>query len=77
MTRDEAVRYAEHTIGDRNLAGKFVAMAVALGMLKLDEPKHEIVPVKAQNMLHYRFGHKEAERLLEDLDAHGLKIVEK
>lgn len=41
MTRDEAIRAASHAIdsGGNNAMEKWVNVFVALGMLKLDEPK--------------------------------------
>lgn len=74
MTRDEAIeKWESEVLRFRHAVDGFAA----LGMIKFDEPKSEIAPVKAQNMLHYRFGYKEGERLLQDMDAAGLKIVEK
>jgi hypothetical protein len=90
MTRDEAIADFNEAANPSSFStGAWIDRFVALGMLKLDEPKNpselailaldgQMVGGPMHGMLcTYRLGRSEAIQLADALDRAGLKIVEK
>ncbi len=80
MTRDEAIAIAKHQLEYVNVSDAYIAahidVLVALGLLKLDEPKMpERIFIKA--MRDYGYGITAARELFDRIDFAGLKLVEK
>jgi hypothetical protein len=80
MTRDEAIAIAKHQLEYVNVSDAYIAahidVLVALGLLKLDEPKMpERIFIEA--MRDYGYGITAARELLDRIEGAGLKLVEK
>ncbi len=82
MTREEAIARVLQAQGldhapNKHWGASFVDTLVALGMLKLDEPKSLIDRTAYEALVSFDRNASEVRDIIDDLSRAGLKIVEK